>query len=96
MSTLNNTALVSMNVASNGTFTANNDGCNFTGTSKPRASGKNVFDVSVTFGAAPCSLPGTKATGIALTYILANGKRQLVAAAVDASRTHNSLVFGTR
>lgn len=88
---------VVINIASTGTFTATSSlGCNFTGTITPRASGKNVFNVAMTFGAAPCALPGQSATGIALVYPLTSGKTQLLAAAVDATRSYGAAVFGTR
>lgn len=88
---------VALNVASNGTFTAaGSSGCSFSGTVTPRASGKNVFNVSLTFGAAPCALPGQSGTGIALAYPLANGTSQLVVAAHDSTRTYGTAVFGTR
>ena len=86
-----------MNIASSGTFTAvGADGCNFSGTVTPRASGKNVFNLSMTFGAAPCALAGQTATGIALTYPLATGGNQLLAAVVDGTRSFGAVAFGTR
>ena len=56
---------VAVNIASTGTFSAvSSSGCNFSGTVTPLPSGKNVFTVSLTFGAAPCALPGQSATGL--------------------------------
>ena len=53
-----------------GAFTASSSlGCNFAGTVLPRPSGKNVFNVSLTFGPAPCALPGQAAAGIAVAII---------------------------
>ena len=46
---------------------ASSGGCHFSGTVKPRASGKNLFDLAVTFGAAPCALPGQSTKGIMLS-----------------------------
>ena len=74
---------VAINVASNGAFTAaGSSGCRFSGTVTPRPSGKNVFNVALTFGPAPCALPGQTGTGIAITYPLANGQSQLVVVSV--------------
>ena len=88
---------VAINVASTGAFTAASSlGCNFTGTITPRASGKNVFNVAMTFGAAPCALPGQSATGIALAYPLTSGRTQLLVSAVDGTRSYGASVFGTR
>ena len=88
---------IAMNIASSGAFTAvSADGCSFSGTVTPRASGKNVFNLSMTFGAAPCALAGQTAAGIALTYPLATGGNQLLAAVVDGTRSFGSVAFGTR
>lgn len=90
-----------MTIASDGTFKASFTGsyagtCSATGTVQPRASGKNVFDVSITFGAAPCGLPGTTAKGIAISYLLSDGKRQLVAAITTTDKAHGSAFFAAR
>ncbi|MBS0595529.1 MAG: hypothetical protein JSR84_18900 [Proteobacteria bacterium] len=71
-------------------------GCAFTGSIAPRPSGKNVFNLSVTFGSVPCALPGQKADGVALSSLTAAGKRQLIVATVDASRQYGTAGFGTR
>jgi hypothetical protein len=71
-------------------------GCRSTGTVAPRASGKNVFDVALTFGGAPCLLPGVAMTGVAVAYPMANGRTQLLAAAHDAARTAGFLAAGVR
>jgi hypothetical protein len=83
---------------STGSFTASSSGgCNFVAFIGPRSSGKNVFDVSLTFGAAPCALPNQKASGIALAYPLATGKTQLIVTAIDNNtRTYGTAAFGTR
>jgi hypothetical protein len=86
-----------VSVGTNGSFTGNNAGCAITGTILPRASGKNVFDVSVTSGPAPCFAPGTTSTGIALTSVLADGTtRQLIVAGVNAGRTAGNAFFGVK
>lgn len=88
---------VTISIASNGSFTANSSlGCNFSGTVVPRPSGKNVFNVSLTFGSAPCALPAQAATGIGIAYPLTSGKTQLLVAVTNASRTVGTAVFGTR
>jgi hypothetical protein len=88
---------VSINIASTGTFTAATSlGCGFSGTVTPRSSGKNVFNVALTFGAAPCALPGQVASGIAVAYPLATGQTQLLVAVTDSSRTVGTAVFGVR
>ncbi|MDQ2821187.1 MAG: hypothetical protein M3Y65_12470 [Pseudomonadota bacterium] len=83
-------------VAATGAFTATSSGCTFSGTFVPRASGKNIFDASMTFGAAPCVLPNQSIKGIAITYLLTNGQRQLIVAGLDAGRTNSAAFFGAR
>ena len=88
---------MTLNIAASGAFSAYTSlGCNGSGTIKPRASGKNVFDVSITTGPAPCLLPNQTGTGVAVTYPLASGKTQLLITAVDLSRNYGSAAFGTR
>jgi hypothetical protein len=54
-------------VQANGSFSSTTSaGCSFTGTATPRASGKNVFNITLSFGPAPCLLPNTAGSGIAL------------------------------
>jgi hypothetical protein len=88
---------IALNIQPAGSFTATSGlGCNFSGTVAPRASGKDVFNVSLTFGAAPCALAGQSATGIAVAYPLSSGRTQLLVSVVDSARTYGTAVFGTR
>ena len=88
---------VALTVASTGAFTARTSlGCTFSGSFVPRPSGKNVFNVSLTFGPSPCALAGQPASGIAINYPLASGRSQLVIAGVDAARNIGTAAFGTR
>ena len=87
---------VSLGIASTGAFTATSAGCVFTGSVTPRPSGKNVFNVALTFGSAPCVLAGQSATGIAVAYPLATGGTQLIVAAVDGARARGAAAVGVR
>lgn len=88
---------ISLTVQTNGNLTASTSlGCNFTGAVTPRASGKNVFDATLTFGPAPCALPNQSATGIALAYPISGGQTQLLVAVQDASRSAGTAAFGAR
>ena len=87
---------LSLSVTNNGAFTANASGCAFSGNITPRASGKNVFNVGLTFGAAPCALAGQNASGIAVAYPLANGTTQLLVAVTDGTRAYGTAAFGAR
>jgi hypothetical protein len=88
--------VISLSISSSGTFSASSAGCTFTGSIQPRASGKNVFDLALTFGSSPCRLAGQSANGIGLEYLLANGKRQLVIAGADSARANGTAAFGVR
>jgi hypothetical protein len=85
-----------LDISASGAFTGTSSGCAFSGTMKPRSSGKNVLDVALTFGAAPCILAGQSLNGIAINYALANGQHQLVIAALDQARTSSSAFVGIR
>ena len=83
-------------ITATGAFTATSGGCSFSGTFTPRASGKNVFDVAMDFGPAPCQIPSQSIKGMAIDYTLTNGQRQLIVAGIDASRTETAAFFGVR
>lgn len=85
-----------MTIRSNGTWTAGNGVCDLSGTVHARPSGKNVFDLTMQTGSG-CAVPGIVQTGIALSYLMADGRRrQLVFAALDASQTHADVMTGAR
>lgn len=83
-------------ITSNGAITGTSSGCSFTGTATPRASGKNVFDASVTFGASPCALPNQTATGIALAYTTTANQTQLLVSVVNSAKTTGTIFFAHR
>lgn len=83
-------------IGSTGTLSGSNNGCLFNGTATPRSSGKNVLNISVTFGAAPCALPGQTMTGIALSYKTITNQTQLIVAAVDASKSNGTAFLALR
>lgn len=71
-------------------------GCHITATATPRASGKNIFDISLTYGPVPCSLNGQVSTGIAIVYPLSTGGSQLGLAVVDSTRSFGLVGVATR
>ena len=85
-----------ISISSSGGITGSNAGCSFAGTALPRSSGKNVFDMNLTFGPSPCAYPGQKVSGIALDYVLSSGKRQLLAAMQDSTKAHGYMFFAQR
>ena len=69
-------------------------GCTISGTAAPRASGKNVYDVTVNFGPAPCALPNGSGSGVAIIASPASDP-QLTVAVVSADRSLGAVFFGT-
>lgn len=88
---------VALRISTNLTVSAvTRSGCTFTGTMLPRASGKNVFTVSVRFGPAPCALPGQAVQGIGWTHKLPDGRSQLTLAGVNETRDAGFVATGAR
>ena len=85
-------------VAADGTFNfaEQGGGCTGAGSFSPRASGKNVFDVSVQFDdVAECADQNGSATGIALAYPLTGTDTIQLIAAVNDQSTFGFAIFGT-
>ncbi len=87
----------SITVSSTGNITGTSSGgCSFTGFFSPRASGKNVFDVTIQFGATPCVAAGQTASGIGIAYPVSNNLTQLVAGLVTSSGALGTAFFAQR
>ncbi|MDO8888690.1 MAG: hypothetical protein Q7V16_08915 [Hydrogenophaga sp.] len=87
-----------LNVLADGTFTSTPTslpGCPFSGTFVPRNTGKNVFNLTVTNGAALCSSPNLVSTGVAY-LVPAGAGTQLTLATVSADRQLGAVVSGAR
>lgn len=65
----------------NGQFAGTPNGCVVNGTLTPDASGRNFYRGTITFGQAPCSLPGVTAAGV----LAPNGPNQLVGGFVSGT-----------
>jgi len=87
---------VALNIGPTGDFSAMAGGCSITGTLLPRLTGKNVFNVSLTFGPAPCALPDTTETGIAVDIPLQAGFDELIVVGVNSARTEGTALYGIR
>lgn len=88
-----------MIISTNGTFTATATGnsCSYSGTISPRPSGKNVFDITLTYGGAPCALPNLSISGIAVSYMLSDGiTREFIMSGTDSSRAIGYAASGWR
>ncbi len=87
---------VAINVGINGSVTTNSAlGCATTGTLTPRASGKNIFNVTLTSGSG-CAIKNQIMTGVAIYYKLSNGKTQFITTIISGDRTLGYLVLGDR
>lgn len=71
-------------------------GCELTGTIAPRPSGKNVFNVSLNFGPAPCALPGQSFSGVGIAFVLPGGRPELLLSATNPTRTYAVGLAGAR
>lgn len=66
---------------------SSSNGCTFTATMTPDSSGKNFFNVSLSFGGSPCQFANQNATGIAVNYLLSDGvTTQFIAGVTDGSQ----------
>ncbi|MBV9342820.1 MAG: hypothetical protein JO159_18300 [Acidobacteria bacterium] len=91
--TLLNGTSAAISVNGTGAFSGSDStGCSFSGTLSPDASGKNFFNVSLTYGASPCSLANQTSSGIAVDYLLSDGVTNQLVAGV-ASGTSSGTVF---
>lgn len=87
-----------LTVQNDGTFAAApspGPGCAFSGSFTPRDSGKNVFNVTITNGAAPCLDVGLISNGIAFVSP-AGAQVQLTLATLSADRQKGAVVSGLR
>lgn len=84
-------------VVNGGSFTGTSTtGCSFTGTLEPRAGNKNVFNATITYGAAPCAMAGQTVSGIAMTYLFnAGATRQLMVLGKNSARSGAEYLSGS-
>lgn len=84
-------------ITSSGSFAAvTSGGCTMSGTIAPRPSGKNVFNVSVTFGPSPCLLARATVTGVALSGTSRPGVRTLAVAVTSPDRSLGAMFLAER
>ncbi len=85
---------VSVGISSLGVVSATDSGCSIAGTVIPRASGKNIFNVSVTFTGTTCALGnGSTANGVAYYD---STTRQLLVLALNNAKTDGFIYIGTK
>jgi hypothetical protein len=77
------TSFVALTISANGDFSGSSPGtsgvCTFYGSMTPRATGKNVLNVTVTFNGSACALGTATASGYAVP-VISNGKVRLYTA----------------
>jgi hypothetical protein len=79
------------------TINATGGACSFAGQFAPRSSGKNVFDVDMSFAGTGCEAMANKVLGgIAYMQSLTGTGKQLILAGVTARRDSGAVFFGTR
>ncbi|MBL8324109.1 MAG: hypothetical protein JNJ89_04030 [Rubrivivax sp.] len=80
-----------------GAFTLTLQGCVSTGSMLPRASGKNVFNLTLTTGTATCASPGVTYTGVAYVSSIGLGNaNQLTLLARNTAQTAGLVLVGDR
>lgn len=74
-SSLNEATTATLTINSNGSFSGSDvGGCTFSGMIIPDGSGKNFFDVSITYGGSPCNPAKFSVSGaVAVSYGSSNG-----------------------
>jgi hypothetical protein len=86
-----------LTISANGTFAfTTSAACAISGTATPRASGKNVFNVSVTFGPAPCLRPNSAASGVAIIAQSTPTQQDLVVLVTSPARDAAAAFFAAR
>lgn len=86
---------VTLAVGADGKFSGTVGSCTISGTLAPRASGKNVFDFSLVYGAAPCAVPNQAISGAAIDYLIGTA-HQFIAAGNDTTRATGIAFSGAR
>jgi hypothetical protein len=83
-------------INSNGTISGSSSGCSLAGTVAADSSGKNFFDVSLTFGDSPCAAPNKTATGVGIYYLLSDGVTHQLLFAVTVGNSLGTVFFAQR
>ena len=89
-----NAQSVAVTISSTGGISAGNNSCSASGTATPRASGKNIFNIRMTFTGNSCALGnGTVTNGIAYYD---TGTKEVVVLALNALKTDGFIYAGVR
>ena len=88
-------APVTMSISSNGVVSGSSTNCTFTGNAAPRPSGKNVYNVDLTFTGTQCAPGQGTASGIGVLNVV-NGVTYLYTAGLNPSKTNGFFWIGTK
>lgn len=89
------TTTSNVTISPTGAIAGSNQYCAMTGTAAPRASGKNVFNVSVGFAGADCLFNGQTLAGVAV-LMKSGATTQLAVAALLPDRSNGFLALASR
>ena len=85
---------IPVTISTTGSITAGNVSCSISGTASPRASGKNIFDIRVTFAGSLCAMGnGTVTNGIAYYD---TSSRQVLVLALNSAKSDGFVYSGNR
>lgn len=88
---------VTMTISSGGSITGTNGSCTISGTATPRASGINVFNVSLTLGGTGCVPAGVgSASGVAALVTSSSGANRLYVATLNGAASAGFFWIGDR
>lgn len=94
--TLMNGSTATVNINTSGTFSGSDSGCSFSGSLTPDSSGKNFFNISLTYGASPCASPNQTQAGVAVDYLLSDGVTHQLLAGVASGTTFGTVFVANR
>jgi hypothetical protein len=85
-----------VSISSNGAVSGTSVGCSFSGTATPVSSGKNLFNVAITFGASPCVQAGLAMNGIGIVVSPSSTTKALYVMYLNTARTYGDTFFALR
>lgn len=88
-------APVTMAISSTGAVSGTSTNCSFSGTATPRPSGKNVYNVSLTFTGTQCAPGAGAASGIAVLNVV-GGTTYLYTAGLNTGKTNGFFWIGRK
>lgn len=86
----------SVSISSIGAVSGISAGCSFNGTATPASNGKNILNVSITFGASPCTQPGLTMSGIGVVVAPTLTTKALYVMYINSTRTYGDTFFALR